>query len=155
MKLKNFLAMMAIALCAVACSDNDDKKEDTVIPAQEVAGIYNGTLSLSVSGNDQGTSDSQVKITAEEGGTVQVLLVGGAGEGMMSLPDIAIPGIKVHTSDNVTYILRPEDHEAEAGSQSSTGRDPYSSAGTSSYSGWIFSATDLQPEKALRKLSSG
>ena len=50
-------------------------------------------------------------------------------------------------------ILRPEDHEAEAGSQSSTGRDPYSSAGTSSYSGWIFSATDLQPEKALRKLS--
>ena len=105
MKLKNFLAMMAIALCAVACSDNDDKKEDTVIPAQEVAGIYNGTLSLSVSGNDQGTSDSQVKITAEEGGTVQVLLVGGAGEGMMSLPDIAIPGIKVHTSDNVTYIL--------------------------------------------------
>ena len=40
-------------------------------------GIYNGTLSLSVSGNDQGTSDSQVKITAEEGGTVQVLLVGG------------------------------------------------------------------------------
>ena len=33
MKLKNFLAMMAIALCAVACSDNDDKKEDTVIPA--------------------------------------------------------------------------------------------------------------------------
>ena len=27
--------------------------------------------------------------------------------------------------------------------------------GTSSYSGWIFSATDLQSEKALRKLSSG
>lgn len=48
-----------------------------------------------------------------------------------------------------------EDHEAEAGSQSSTGRDPYSSASTSSYSGWIFSATDLQPEKALRKLSFG
>ena len=74
MKLKNYLAMMAIALCAVACSDDDNKKEDTVIPAQEVAGTYNGTLSLSVSGNDQGTSDSQVKITAEEGGTVQVLL---------------------------------------------------------------------------------
>ena len=63
MKLKNYLAMMAIALCAVACSDDDNKKEDTVIPAQEVAGTYNGTLSLSVSGNDQGTSDSQVKIT--------------------------------------------------------------------------------------------
>ena len=67
---------------------------------------YNGTLSLSVSGNDQGTSDSQVKITAEEGGTVQEVLVsGGAGEGMMSLPDIAIPGIKVQTSDNVTYTF--------------------------------------------------
>ena len=52
-------------------------------------------------------------------------------------------------------ILCPEDHETEAGSQSSTGRDPYSSAGTSSYSGWIISATDLQSEKALRKLSFG
>lgn len=121
MKLKNFLAMMAIALCAVACSDNDDKKEDTVIPAQEVAGIYNGTLSLSVSGNDQGTSDSQVKITAEEGGTVQVLLVGGAGEGMMSLPDIAIPGIKVHTSDNVTYILPESAVDVTVGSVKYTG----------------------------------
>lgn len=52
-------------------------------------------------------------------------------------------------------ILCPKDYETEAGSQSSTGRDPYSSVGTSSYSGWIFSASDLQPEKALRKLSSG
>ena len=32
----------------------------------DVYRTYNGTLSLSVSGNDQGTSDSQVKITAEE-----------------------------------------------------------------------------------------
>ena len=40
MKLKNYLAMMAIALCAVACSDNDDKKEDTVIPAQELSLIH-------------------------------------------------------------------------------------------------------------------
>lgn len=52
-------------------------------------------------------------------------------------------------------ILCPKDHETEAGSQSSTRRDPYSSVGTSSYSGRIFSATDFQPEKALRKLSSG
>ena len=29
MKLKNYLAMMAIALCAVACSDDDNKKEIT------------------------------------------------------------------------------------------------------------------------------
>ena len=75
----------------------------------------------SVSGNDQGTSDSQVKITAEEGGTVQVLLVGGAGEGMMSLPDIAIPGIKVHTSDNVTYILPESAVDVTVGSVKYTG----------------------------------
>ena len=37
-----------------------------------------------------------MKITAEEGGTVQVLLVGGAGEGMMSLTDIAIPVSYTH-----------------------------------------------------------
>lgn len=27
MKLKNYLAMMAIALCAVACSDDDNKRK--------------------------------------------------------------------------------------------------------------------------------
>ena len=97
MKLKNYLAMMAIALCAVACSDDDNKKEDTVIPAQEVAG------------------------TAEEGGTVQVLLVGGAGEGMMSLPDIAIPGIKVQTSDNVTYTFPESAIDVTVGTVKYTG----------------------------------
>lgn len=39
MKLKNFLAMMAIALCAVACSDDDDTMVDY---AQNVTGTYNG-----------------------------------------------------------------------------------------------------------------
>ena len=144
MKLKNYLAMMAIALCAVACSDDDNKKEDTVIPAQEVAGTYNGTLSLSVSGNDQGTSDSQVKITAEEGGTVQVLLVGSAGEGMMSLPDIAIPGIKVQTSDNVTYTFPESAIDVTVGTVKYTGRtDPSTHSGTiyidaTDYRRWTF-----------------
>lgn len=41
MKLKNFLGMMVIALCAVACSDDDDNKKE-IIPANEVAGTYNG-----------------------------------------------------------------------------------------------------------------
>ena len=62
-----------------------------------------------------------MKITAEEGGTVQVLLVGGAGEGMMPLPDIAIPGIKVHTSDNVTYILPESAVDVTVGSVKYTG----------------------------------
>lgn len=52
-------------------------------------------------------------------------------------------------------ILCPKDHETEAGSKSSTGRYLYPSPGTSAYSGRIFSASDFQPEKALRKLSSG
>ena len=120
MKLKNFLGMMTIALCVVACSD-DDKQEDVVTPAQEVAGTYNGTLSLSVSGNDQGMSDSQVKITAEEGGTVQVLLVGGAGERAMSLPDIAVSGVKVQTSDNVTYSFPESAIDVTVGSTKYTG----------------------------------
>lgn len=121
MKLKIFFAMMAIALCAVSCSDDDDKKEDIVIPAQEIAGTYNGTLSLSVSGTDQGSSDSQVKITAEDGGTVQVLLVGGAGEGAMSLPDITLPGVEVQTSDNVTYTLPESAIDVTVGSVKYTG----------------------------------
>ena len=62
-----------------------------------------------------------MKITAEEGGTVQVLLVGGAGEGMMSLPDIAIPGIKVQTSDNVTYTFPESAIDVTVGSVKYTG----------------------------------
>lgn len=120
MKLKNYLAIMGIALCAAACSD-DDNKEETVIPAQEIAGTYNGTLSLSVLGKNQGTSDSQVKITAEEGGTVQVLLVGGAGEGMMTLPDIPIPGVEVQSSDNVTYTFLESAIDVAVGTVKYTG----------------------------------
>ena len=62
-----------------------------------------------------------MKITAEEGGTVQVLLVGGAGEGMMSLPDIAIPGIKVQTSDNVTYTFPESAIDVTVGTVKYTG----------------------------------
>ncbi|MDE6180408.1 MAG: calycin-like domain-containing protein [Phocaeicola sp.] len=119
MKLKNFFTVMSVTLCTVACGD--DKTENVVNPAQEVAGTYNGVLSLSVSGNDQGTSDSQVKISAEEGGTVQILLVGGAGEGTMSLPDITVPGIKVQTSDNVTYTFPESSIDVTVGSTKYTG----------------------------------
>ena len=48
------------ALCAVACSDDDNKKEDTVIPAQEVAGTYNGTLSLSSNNNESAKLSGEI-----------------------------------------------------------------------------------------------
>ena len=52
-------------------------------------------------------------------------------------------------------VLCQKEHEIKTGSQGSDGWTPAPSAGTPAYSSRIFAASDLQPEKAFRKLSSG
>lgn len=73
MKLKIFLAMMVIALCAVACSD-DDKEEVVIIPAQEIAGVYDGyTKAVAQYFPDgQYAVEQTVKIEANDDETVTV-----------------------------------------------------------------------------------
>ena len=59
MKLKTILMMAIVAICSVACSENDD-----VMPvADSVVGTYNGTLDMTVAGNSAGSSELSVVIT--------------------------------------------------------------------------------------------
>lgn len=70
MKIKNFLAMMLIALCVVACSDDDE----TISPAQAVATTYSGysnTYSDHFTGSI--TENEKVVITANEDGTGTII----------------------------------------------------------------------------------
>lgn len=73
MKLKNFLAMMAIALCAVACSDDDNSNQE-VIPAKEVAGTYNGYTKAVAQyfPNGQYANDQTIKVETGSDETVDV-----------------------------------------------------------------------------------
>lgn len=52
MKLTNFLAMMTVAMCAVACSNDDDVKPEY---SEKIAGKYNGSMELAVGGDSQGS----------------------------------------------------------------------------------------------------
>lgn len=102
MKLKLYMLMMALfAFCAVSCSDDD---EPTPV-AEVVAGTYNGTVTLSVMGSDQGSYDTELVIVKESDTTVKLTLVGGDGEGSMVLGDIPVSGVNVTTTDNKIYSL--------------------------------------------------
>lgn len=103
MKLKNFLGMMVIVLCAVACSD-DDKEEEVATPAQEIAGTYTGSIVMSVESTAYDPSDATIKLSAEESGTLMIVLPE-AGSGAMVVPEITLKGVKVSTTDHVTYTI--------------------------------------------------
>ncbi|NDV82986.1 calycin-like domain-containing protein [Bacteroides sp. 51] len=70
MKIKNFLAMMVVALCIVACSSDDDGPS----PAQSVAGAYKGYVIMDSprSGTQSPVEDQTVTITTNEDGTATV-----------------------------------------------------------------------------------
>lgn len=101
MKVKNLFAMMAVALCMTACSDDD---ETVVSPAQAVEGSYAGSVTMSVMGTDYGSSEATVRITRLTDATVSIVLPE-AGEGSMALPSITVTGAVVSTADDVTYTI--------------------------------------------------
>lgn len=70
MKIKNFLAMMLMAACFVACSSDDDGPS----PAQSVAGSYKGYVIMDspMSGTQGAQVDQTITITANEDGTAAV-----------------------------------------------------------------------------------
>lgn len=104
MRLKNFLTMMLVALCTMACSD-DDTQENAVIPAQEIAGTYTGTLSVGVGSQTMNpTENYKVVAEAEQNGTVKVTLAATDEEGGMSFPEISLSGIQVSKTDGM-YTL--------------------------------------------------
>ena len=114
MKLKNFFTMTAIALCMVACSDENDPT-----PAQEAAkaieGNYTGLMSMTVSGSTAGESEISVKITAEAEGTVKLSFPAMGDEGSMQLEAFEVSGVAVTASDNGSYTLSKETFSTTSG----------------------------------------
>lgn len=102
MKLKTILMMAIVAFCSVACSDDDD-----VMPvADSVVGAYNGTLDMSVSGKNVGSSELSVVLTKTSDETVTLAIVNEEeATGGMSISRIEIDGIAVTNIGNSTYTL--------------------------------------------------
>lgn len=101
MRLKNYMAMTALALCAAACSsDNDEVKPEY---AEQVAGTYNGSMDLAVSGSSQGSlEDMKVALTRVTEDSVNITLAA-FNFGSYSIPEIKA-GSKVAMKSN-TYTL--------------------------------------------------
>ena len=77
MKVLKFLSMMAIALCMVACSDDDDDEAYVVesTPAEEIESTYTGYSYTSFAyGDILVESGESVAVTANTDGTVDVVL---------------------------------------------------------------------------------
>ena len=109
------VALMALSLSTtfVSCSDNDD---DTNL-AKEIAGIYNGTLEISVMGTSYGsTNECKAVIKRASDTTVDITLSGFAnlsgGGGNMSLGNFTITGVNVTTGANGTYSLNLGEYES-------------------------------------------
>lgn len=109
MKLKNLLLAMAAMLCLAACNDDDDA---TPGAADRISGTYEGTISLTVMGQDQGSSALEAVVEAESATAVSITLLGDAeSTSAMSIKKIPLTGIVV-TTDGTNYTLTkniPED----------------------------------------------
>lgn len=101
MNLKKCLTMLLIAILAIACKKENEEPENF---AKIIEGSYNGSIVMSVSGNEMSTSDATVKLTALSDGSISVILPK-AGEGAMSLPELTVNNVSVTSSDNSTYVL--------------------------------------------------
>lgn len=99
MNLKKFLAMTTAALCMVACSNDDEPSR----VYEAVTGIYAGYTSavFAYSPTPMVTADETMSVTANEDGTVDVVLASSTwGESTIS-------NIAVEVKDGV-YILKGE-----------------------------------------------
>lgn len=102
MKIKTILMMAVVALCSVACSNDDD-----VMPvADSVVGTYNGTLDMTVAGNSAGSSELSVVITKTSDAMVSIAIVNEEeSAGGMSISRVEIDDITVADTGNSTYTL--------------------------------------------------
>ncbi len=109
-KFKTMLAMMLalVSMCVAftSCGDDDD---DVVTPAaKEVAGTYVSNLDMTVMGETSTYENATIKLEVVDDATVKVVLPA-AGEGMMALPSLEVPAVKVAGS-NGSYTLSQENY---------------------------------------------
>ena len=98
-KFKTMMAMMLalVSMCVVfsSCSSDDD---ETVAAAKEIAGSYTSSLDMTVMGETSTYDHVTMKIEAVDDATVKVTLPA-CGEGMMALPALEVPAVKVSGSN--------------------------------------------------------
>ena len=89
------VAMLTFCVVFTSCSSDDD---DTVAAAKEIVGSYTGNLAMTVMGQASTYDNLTVKIEAVDDATAKVTLPA-CGEGMMSLPALEVPAVKVSGSN--------------------------------------------------------
>ena len=112
--MKKFKTMMAMMLALVSmcvafssCSSDDDDNV-AVAAAKEIADTYTGSLNMTVMGEASTYDNLTMKIEAVDDATVKVTLPA-CGEGMMALPALEVPAVKVSGS-NGAYAFAKENY---------------------------------------------
>lgn len=83
-----------------------------------VAGTYKGSLSMTVSGNDYGSTDTSITLKGESGNKVSIALPA-VGSGKMSIPSVTLTDIPLTTSDYQSFSI-PSTEVAFTDSESGT-----------------------------------
>ncbi len=104
-KFKTMLAMMLalVSMCVAFTSCGDDDDDVQTPAAKEVAGTYVSNLDMTVMGEASTYENATVKIEVVDETTVKITLPA-CGEGMMALPALEVPAVKV-TGSNGAYAL--------------------------------------------------
>lgn len=107
-KFKTMMAMMLalVSMCVAFSSCSSD--DDTVAAAKEIAGTYTSNLDMTVMGQASIYENLTMKIEAVDDATVKVTLPA-CGEGMMALPALEVPAVKVSGS-NGAYAFSQESY---------------------------------------------
>ena len=105
-KFKTMMAMMLalVSMCVAFSSCSSDDDNDTVAAAKEIAGSYTSTLDMTVMGEASTYDNLTMKIEAVDDATVKVTLPA-CGEGMMALPALEVPAVKVSGSNGGTVTV--------------------------------------------------
>lgn len=109
-KFKTMMAMMLalVSMCVAFSSCSSDDDNDTVAAAKEIAGSYTSNLEMTVMGEPSTYNNLTLKIEAVDDATVKVTLPA-CGEGMMALPALEVPAVKVSGS-NGAYAFSKENY---------------------------------------------
>ena len=109
-KFKTMMAMMLalVSMCVAFSSCSSDDDNDIVAAAKEIAGSYTSNLDMTVMGKASTYDNVTLKIEAVDDATVKITLPA-CGEGMMTLPALEVPAVKVSGS-NGAYAFAQENY---------------------------------------------
>lgn len=130
-KLKTMMAMMLalVSMCVAFSSCSSDDDDEKVTPAAEyVAGSYVSNLEMTVMGETSTYENAEIKLEKLDDNTINVVLPA-AGEGMMALPSLTIPALKV-TGSNGSYAFAADAYKGSVEVNGATKEFTITLAGT-------------------------